>query len=137
MCFIFPLFLFCFSAALEACGSQVSCSDPVQLWEAVLQTLGSSVYVPCVHKLLLIQWMLWLMQCQSERVLTLLMQTNHKVFIFYCFYKNYCKNYYVPLGRFLKLPGGPRLSGWEPLFYTSFASIYCMSNINIITVKQT
>uniref|UniRef100_A0A8C1F804 FA complementation group G n=1 Tax=Cyprinus carpio carpio TaxID=630221 RepID=A0A8C1F804_CYPCA len=66
------------SRALEACGSQVSCSDPVQLWEAVLQTLGSSVYVPCVHKLLLIQWMLWLMQCQSERVLTLLMQTNHK-----------------------------------------------------------
>uniref|UniRef100_A0A673K8H5 Fanconi anemia group G protein homolog n=1 Tax=Sinocyclocheilus rhinocerous TaxID=307959 RepID=A0A673K8H5_9TELE len=64
--------------ALEAAGSQVSCSDPVQLWEAVLQTLGSSVYVPYVHKLLLIQWMLWLMQCQLERVLTLLMQTDHK-----------------------------------------------------------
>ncbi|XP_016333169.1 Fanconi anemia group G protein homolog [Sinocyclocheilus anshuiensis] len=64
--------------ALEAAGSQVSCSDPVQLWEAVLQTLGSSVYVPYVHTLLLIQWMLWLMQCQLERVLTLLMQTDHK-----------------------------------------------------------
>ncbi|XP_016368391.1 Fanconi anemia group G protein homolog [Sinocyclocheilus rhinocerous] len=64
--------------ALEAGGSQVSCSDPVQLWEAVLQTFGSSVYVPYVHKLLLIQWMLWLMQCQLEKVLTLLMQTNHK-----------------------------------------------------------
>uniref|UniRef100_A0A672T0C0 Fanconi anemia group G protein homolog n=1 Tax=Sinocyclocheilus grahami TaxID=75366 RepID=A0A672T0C0_SINGR len=64
--------------ALEAAGSQVICSDPVQLWEAVLQTLGSSVYVPYVHKLLLIQWMLWLMQCQLERVLTLLMQTDHK-----------------------------------------------------------
>ncbi|XP_016116607.1 Fanconi anemia group G protein-like [Sinocyclocheilus grahami] len=64
--------------ALEAGGSQVSCSDPVQLWEAVLQTFGSSVYVPYVHKLLLIQWMLWLMQCQLEKVLTLLMQMNHK-----------------------------------------------------------
>ncbi|XP_043094356.1 Fanconi anemia group G protein isoform X2 [Puntigrus tetrazona] len=64
--------------ALEAAGSQVSCSDPVQLWEAVLQTLGSSVCVPYVHKLLLIQWMLWLMQCQLERVLALLMQTDHK-----------------------------------------------------------
>ncbi|XP_026106237.1 Fanconi anemia group G protein [Carassius auratus] len=64
--------------ALEACGSQVSCSDPVQLWETVLQTFDASVFVPCVHKLLLIQWMLWLMQGQLERVLTLLMQTNHK-----------------------------------------------------------
>uniref|UniRef100_A0A8C1XBG0 FA complementation group G n=1 Tax=Cyprinus carpio TaxID=7962 RepID=A0A8C1XBG0_CYPCA len=58
-------------------GSHVSCSDPVQLW-AVLQTLGSSVYVAYVHKLLLVQWMLWLMQCQLERALTLLMQTDHK-----------------------------------------------------------
>ncbi|XP_073697431.1 Fanconi anemia group G protein [Garra rufa] len=64
--------------ALEAAGSQVSSSDPVQLWEAVLQTFGTSVYVPYVHKLLLIQWMLWLMQCQLERVLTLLTQTNRK-----------------------------------------------------------
>ncbi|XP_058633404.1 Fanconi anemia group G protein isoform X3 [Onychostoma macrolepis] len=63
---------------LEAAGSQVSGSDTVQLWEAVLKTFGSSVYVPYVHKLLLIQWMLWLMQCQLERVLTLLMQTDHK-----------------------------------------------------------
>ncbi|XP_059403857.1 Fanconi anemia group G protein [Carassius carassius] len=63
---------------LEACGSQVSCSDPVQLWETVLHSFGASVFVPCVHKLLLIQWMLWLMQGQLDRVLTLLMQTNHK-----------------------------------------------------------
>lgn len=80
MCFMFSL-PFCFSVSLEAAGSHVSCSDPVQLW-AVLQTLGSSVYVAYVHKLLLVQWMLWLMQCQLERVLTLLMQTDHKVFIF-------------------------------------------------------
>ncbi|KAK2911830.1 hypothetical protein Q8A67_003963 [Cirrhinus molitorella] len=63
---------------LEAAGSQVSSSDPVRLWKAVLQTFGTSVYVPYVHKLLLIQWMLWLMQCQLEKVLTLLTQTNHK-----------------------------------------------------------
>lgn len=81
MCFMF-LLPFCFSVALEAAGSQVSSSDPVQLWEAVLQTFGTSVYVPYVHKLLLIQWILWLMQWQLERVLTLLTQTNHKVFYF-------------------------------------------------------
>ncbi|KAI2664500.1 hypothetical protein H4Q32_002725 [Labeo rohita] len=52
--------------ALEAAGSQVSSSDPVQLWEAVLQTFGTSVYVPYVHKLLLIQWILWLMQWHME-----------------------------------------------------------------------
>lgn len=63
---------------LEAWGSQVSCFDPVQLWETVLHSFDASVFVPCVHKLLLIQWMLWLMQGQLERVLTLLMQTNHK-----------------------------------------------------------
>ncbi len=89
---MFPL-PFCFSVALETAGSQVSGSDPVQLWEAVLQTFGSSVYVPYVHKLLLIQWMLWLMQCQLERVLTLLMQTDHKVFIFYNSYKSYSENH--------------------------------------------
>ncbi|KAK9974506.1 hypothetical protein ABG768_022596 [Culter alburnus] len=64
--------------ALEAAGSQVSCCDPVKLWEAVLQTFGTSVYAPYVHRLLLIQWVLWLMHCQLERILTLLTQINHK-----------------------------------------------------------
>jgi len=81
VCFMFPvpsIFLF-FSVALEAAGSQVSRTDPVKLWEAVLQTFGISGIVPHVYKLLLIQWMLWLMHCQLERILTLLTQTNHKV----------------------------------------------------------
>ncbi|XP_067294492.1 Fanconi anemia group G protein [Pseudorasbora parva] len=63
--------------ALEAAESQVSCSDPVKLWEAVLQTFGTSVCAPYLYKLLLIQWMLWLMHCQLERILTLLTQSNH------------------------------------------------------------
>ncbi|KAG1937327.1 Fanconi anemia group G protein [Pimephales promelas] len=71
------IFLF-FSVALEAAGSQVSRTDPVKLWEAVLQTFGISGIVPHVYKLLLIQWMLWLMHCQLERILTLLTQSNHK-----------------------------------------------------------
>lgn len=75
---MFPLPI-CVSVALEAAGSQVSCCDPVKLWEAVLQTFGTSVYAPYVHRLLLIQWVLWLMHCQLERILTLLTQINHKV----------------------------------------------------------
>ncbi|XP_051979989.1 chaperone protein DnaJ-like [Xyrauchen texanus] len=64
--------------ALEAVGPQVPTSDPVMLWQVVLQTFGTSVYVPYVHKLLLIQWMLWLMQCQLDNILALLKQTNNK-----------------------------------------------------------
>lgn len=90
---MFPL-PFCFSVAVEAAGSQVSCTDPVKLWEAVLQTFGTSVYAPYVYKLLLIQWMLWLMHRQLERILALLTQTNHKV-LFYHLYKNSFK---TPLG---------------------------------------
>ncbi|XP_051543177.1 Fanconi anemia group G protein isoform X2 [Myxocyprinus asiaticus] len=64
--------------ALDAVGSQVPTSDPVMLWQVVLQTFGTSVFVPYVHKLLLIQWMLWLMQCQLDKILALLKQTNNK-----------------------------------------------------------
>ncbi|XP_056601041.1 Fanconi anemia group G protein isoform X2 [Triplophysa dalaica] len=63
---------------LEAAGSQVLSSDPFKLWQVGLQTFGTSVYAPYLHKLLLIQWMLWLMEGQLERILTLLAQTNHK-----------------------------------------------------------
>ncbi|KAA0717311.1 hypothetical protein E1301_Tti012235 [Triplophysa tibetana] len=63
---------------LEAAGSQVLSSDPFKLWQVGLQTFDTSVYTPYLHKLLLIQWLLWLMEGQLERILTLLAQTNHK-----------------------------------------------------------
>ncbi|XP_056314227.1 Fanconi anemia group G protein [Danio aesculapii] len=64
--------------ALEAADCPVSSTEPVKLWEDVLRTFGCSVYLPYIHKLLLLQWMLWLMQGQLERVLTLLTQTDSK-----------------------------------------------------------
>lgn len=64
--------------ALEAADCPVSSTEPVKLWEDALRTFGCSVYLPYVHKLLLLQWMLWLMQGQLERVLTLLTQIDSK-----------------------------------------------------------
>ncbi|TRY81803.1 hypothetical protein DNTS_023126, partial [Danionella cerebrum] len=64
--------------ALGAAGSPVMCADPGKLWEAVLETFVSSEFLPCVHKLLLVQWMLSLIQCQSESILGLLAQADHK-----------------------------------------------------------
>lgn len=88
ICFIFSivghnlaLYTLFFSPVLEAAGSQVLSSDPFKLWQVGLQTFDTSVYAPYLHNLLLIQWMLWLMEGQLERILTLLAQTNHKVII--------------------------------------------------------
>lgn len=64
--------------ALEAADCPVSSTDPLNLWEDALRTFGCSVYLPYVHKLLLVQWMLWLLQGQLERLLTLLTQTDNK-----------------------------------------------------------
>ncbi|XP_057209676.1 Fanconi anemia group G protein isoform X2 [Triplophysa rosa] len=63
---------------LEAAGSQVLSSGPFKLWQVGLQTFDTSVYAPYLHKLLLIQWMLWLMEGQLESIVTLLTQINHK-----------------------------------------------------------
>ncbi|XP_073716332.1 Fanconi anemia group G protein [Misgurnus anguillicaudatus] len=64
--------------ALETAGSQVVSSDPCKLWQVGLQSFDTTVYVPYLHKLLLIQWMLWLMECQLDRILSLTTLTNHK-----------------------------------------------------------
>ncbi|XP_051519022.1 Fanconi anemia group G protein-like [Myxocyprinus asiaticus] len=64
--------------ALDAVGSQIPTSDPVMLWQVVLQTFGTSVYLLYIHKLLLIQWMIWLMECQLDTILALLIQNNNK-----------------------------------------------------------
>uniref|UniRef100_A0A8C1MMB1 FA complementation group G n=1 Tax=Cyprinus carpio TaxID=7962 RepID=A0A8C1MMB1_CYPCA len=55
----------------------LSLSNASEIEESLTHSL-LGVYVAYVHKLLLVQWMLWLMQCQLERALTLLMQTDHK-----------------------------------------------------------
>lgn len=71
--------------ALEAVCKQVPSYDLVPLWQVVLKTFGGTVYEPWIHKLLLIQWAVWLSECHYEGILHLLLQVNHKVCIFYFF----------------------------------------------------
>lgn len=73
--------------ALEAVCKQVPSYDLVPLWQVVLKTFGSTVYEPWIHKLLLIQWAVWLSECHYEGILHLLLQVNQKVCIFYFFVK--------------------------------------------------
>ncbi|XP_060763285.1 Fanconi anemia group G protein [Neoarius graeffei] len=64
--------------ALEAVCKQVPSYDLVPLWQVVLKTFGGTVYEPWIHKLLLIQWAVWLSECHYEGILHLLLQVNHK-----------------------------------------------------------
>ncbi|XP_026787199.3 Fanconi anemia group G protein [Pangasianodon hypophthalmus] len=64
--------------ALEAVHKQVPSYDLVQLWQVVLKTFGGTVYEPWIHKLLLIQWAVWLSERRYEGILHLLLQVNHK-----------------------------------------------------------
>ncbi|XP_036454505.1 Fanconi anemia group G protein [Colossoma macropomum] len=64
--------------ALEAVGAQVSKTDLDTLLQAVLKTFGGTVYQPCIHKLLLIQWAIWLSEGQFESILHLIQQINPK-----------------------------------------------------------
>ncbi|MCJ8746994.1 hypothetical protein PDJAM_G00148260 [Pangasius djambal] len=64
--------------ALEAVRKQVPSYDLVPLWQAVLKTFSGTVYEPWIHKLLLIQWAVWLSERHYEGILHLLLQVNHK-----------------------------------------------------------
>lgn len=68
----------CFKA-LEAVHKQVSSYDLLPLWQVVLKTFSGMVYEPWIHKLLLIQWAVWLSEHHYEEILLLLLQVNHKV----------------------------------------------------------
>ncbi|XP_076854740.1 Fanconi anemia group G protein [Brachyhypopomus gauderio] len=65
--------------ALEAVGSREQRSDLVTLWQVVLETFNGTVHQAWIHKLLLIQWAVWLSECQFERILRLLQQINPKI----------------------------------------------------------
>ncbi|KAI4889367.1 hypothetical protein NFI96_034057 [Prochilodus magdalenae] len=62
--------------ALEAVGAPVSRTDLGTLWQVVLKTFGGTEHQPYIHKLLLIQWAIWLSECHFEGILQLLQQTN-------------------------------------------------------------
>ncbi|XP_017307486.1 Fanconi anemia group G protein isoform X1 [Ictalurus punctatus] len=64
--------------ALEAVRKQVPTYDLVPLWEVVLKTFGGTVHEAWIHKLLLIQWAVWLSECYYEGILHLLLQVNHR-----------------------------------------------------------
>ncbi|KAL7836497.1 hypothetical protein AOLI_G00277810 [Acnodon oligacanthus] len=64
--------------ALEAVGAQVSKTELGTLLQAVLKTFGGTVYQPYIHKLLLVQWAIWLSECQFDGILHLLQQINPK-----------------------------------------------------------
>ncbi|KAI5613070.1 Fanconi anemia group G protein [Silurus asotus] len=64
--------------ALEAVHKQVPSYDLVALWQAVLKTFGGMAYEPWIHKLLLIQWAVWLSERNYDGVLDLLLHVNHK-----------------------------------------------------------
>lgn len=65
--------------ALEAVRKQVPSYDLVPLWQVVLKTFGGTVHEAWIHKLLLIQWAVWLSECYYEGILHLLLQVNHRV----------------------------------------------------------
>lgn len=67
--------------ALEAVCKQVPSYDLVPLWQVVLKTFGGTVYEPWIYKLLLIQWAVWLSECNYEGILHLLLPVNHRVCI--------------------------------------------------------
>ncbi|XP_053466681.1 Fanconi anemia group G protein isoform X1 [Ictalurus furcatus] len=64
--------------ALEAVRKQVPSYDLVPLWQVVLKTFGGTVHETWIHKLLLIQWAVWLSECYYEGILHLLLQVNHR-----------------------------------------------------------
>lgn len=64
---------------LDAVHKQVPGHDLVPLWHVVLKTFCGTVYEPWVHKLLLIQWAVWLSEQHYEEILHLLQQVTHKV----------------------------------------------------------
>ncbi|XP_062874311.1 Fanconi anemia group G protein [Trichomycterus rosablanca] len=64
--------------ALEAVGTQEPTSDLVTLWQVVVPTFRGTEYEPWIHKLLLVQWALWLSEGQFEKILHLLVLINHK-----------------------------------------------------------
>lgn len=65
--------------ALEAVGTQVPTSDLAKLWQVVLTAFDGTEFEAWIHKLLLVQWTLWLSECQFEEILHLLVFVNHKV----------------------------------------------------------
>ncbi|KAK3538816.1 hypothetical protein QTP86_015943 [Hemibagrus guttatus] len=64
--------------ALEAVRKQVPEYDLVPLWHAVLKTFSGMVHEPWIHKLVLIQWAVWLSEERYEEILHLLLEVNHK-----------------------------------------------------------
>ncbi|XP_028852484.1 Fanconi anemia group G protein isoform X2 [Denticeps clupeoides] len=59
--------------ALEALGSQALTSDLVALWRLVLKTLSDAGFLACVHKLLCVQWALWLSSGHLQNIHCLLL----------------------------------------------------------------
>lgn len=66
-------------SALEAVHKQVPSCDLVPLWQVVLEAFCGTVHEPWIHKLLLIQWAVWLSERHYGEILDLLLQVNHKV----------------------------------------------------------
>ncbi|XP_058230863.1 Fanconi anemia group G protein isoform X1 [Hemibagrus wyckioides] len=66
--------------ALEAVHKprQVPDYDLVLLWHAVLKIFSGTVHEPWIHKLLLIQWAVWLSEQRYEEILHLFLEVNHK-----------------------------------------------------------
>lgn len=80
LCSLLWVFVFVFSfVALEAVRKQAPSLDLVPLWQVVLKTFGGTAHEPWIHKLLLIQWAVWLSEHHYEEILHLLLQVNHKV----------------------------------------------------------
>ncbi|XP_030622586.1 Fanconi anemia group G protein [Chanos chanos] len=67
----------CLNRLTEAVGCQVDSSEPGDVWLSVLRTVSDPVSVSSVHRLLLVQWALWLPGHQFERIHQLLVQVNH------------------------------------------------------------